>query len=69
MLFLVPESEGLMPPVKEHSNIESDHVSISVQIIKPDGAKAWPFLVFLHHALGSIGQWKDFPERLAAKTG
>ena len=24
-----------------------------------------PFLLLLHEALGSIGQWKDFPERLS----
>jgi pimeloyl-ACP methyl ester carboxylesterase len=32
----------------------------------PAGA---PTLVFLHEALGSIGQWKDFPEALVAATG
>lgn len=28
-----------------------------------------PPLVFLHEGLGSIGQWRDFPDRLAAATG
>lgn len=28
-----------------------------------------PTLVFLHEGLGSIGQWRDFPERIAAATG
>jgi len=28
-----------------------------------------PVLVFLHEALGSIGQWKSFPEELAGRTG
>ncbi len=28
-----------------------------------------PTLVFLHEALGSIGQWKGFPEDLAAASG
>ncbi|HVJ52151.1 MAG TPA: alpha/beta hydrolase [Aliidongia sp.] len=32
----------------------------------PPGA---PTLVFLHEALGSLEQWRDFPERLAAATG
>jgi pimeloyl-ACP methyl ester carboxylesterase len=32
----------------------------------PPGA---PTLVFLHEALGSLAQWRDFPERLAAATG
>ena len=26
-------------------------------------------LVLLHDSLGSVGTWKDFPERLAAATG
>ena len=28
-----------------------------------------PALVFLHEGLGSIGQWRDFPARIAAATG
>ncbi len=31
-----------------------------------DGA---PTLVFLHEGLGSIGQWRDFPQRVARATG
>jgi pimeloyl-ACP methyl ester carboxylesterase len=30
---------------------------------------ARPALVFLHEGLGSIGQWRDFPEKLCAATG
>ena len=30
---------------------------------------AGPVLVFLHEGLGSIGMWRDFPERVAAATG
>ena len=26
----------------------------------------WPWLVFLHEGLGSIAQWRDFPQRLCA---
>ena len=26
-------------------------------------------IVFLHHGLGSVGQWRDYPERLAEATG
>ncbi len=26
-------------------------------------------IVFLHHGLGSAGQWRDFPDRLAQQTG
>ncbi len=32
-------------------------------------APAAPTLVFLHEGLGSIGLWRDFPERVAAATG
>jgi pimeloyl-ACP methyl ester carboxylesterase len=28
-----------------------------------------PALVFLHEGLGSIGQWRDFPEKICAATG
>jgi pimeloyl-ACP methyl ester carboxylesterase len=28
-----------------------------------------PVLVFLHEGLGSIRQWRDFPEKVAAATG
>ena len=28
-----------------------------------------PALIFLHEGLGSIGQWRDFPRRLARATG
>lgn len=30
---------------------------------------AMPVLVFLHEGLGSVGLWKDFPDRVAAATG
>jgi len=33
------------------------------------GAAADPTLVFLHEGLGSIGQWRDFPDRIARETG
>jgi pimeloyl-ACP methyl ester carboxylesterase len=33
------------------------------------GTGTTPTLVFLHEALGSIRQWRDFPHRLAAATG
>ncbi len=33
------------------------------------GEKDAPVLVFLHHGLGSIGQWRDFPRELAQATG
>ncbi len=31
-----------------------------------DGPRNKPVLVFLHHGIGSVGQWRDFPAQLAA---
>lgn len=52
-----------------------DH-QIRARWLVPDGGAVGavsgqdtPVLVFLHEALGSIGQWKDFPDRLCAATG
>jgi pimeloyl-ACP methyl ester carboxylesterase len=33
------------------------------------GGEGKPVLVFLHEGLGSIGQWRDFPTRVAQATG
>jgi pimeloyl-ACP methyl ester carboxylesterase len=41
--------------------------SISYERIDGDAAKA--VLVFLHEGLGSIRQWRDFPQQLAQATG
>jgi pimeloyl-ACP methyl ester carboxylesterase len=41
---------------------------INYQIIHPDWLESCrPLLIFLHEGLGSIGQWKDFPEKLSAQ--
>lgn len=34
-----------------------------------DGEPDRPWLIFLHHGLGSVGQWQDFPLRLCQRTG
>jgi pimeloyl-ACP methyl ester carboxylesterase len=34
-----------------------------------DQTRGSPGLIFLHEGLGSIGQWRDFPARVAAATG
>lgn len=31
--------------------------------------KNQPTIVFLHEGLGSVAQWRDFPKRVAEKTG
>jgi pimeloyl-ACP methyl ester carboxylesterase len=33
------------------------------------GRKAWATLVLLHEGLGSVALWKDFPAKLAERTG
>ena len=33
------------------------------------GGAGRPALVFLHEGLGSIGQWRDFPGKVAQATG
>src|SRR5687767_15436919 len=34
-----------------------------------EGQNGEPALVFLHEGLGSIRQWRDFPEKVSAATG
>ncbi len=46
--------------------LESDY-SLHYELIA--GPPARPCLVFLHEGLGSVGQWRDFPQRLCAATG
>ena len=42
--------------------------SINYEWVGP-GTSGKPTLVFLHEGLGSIRQWRDFPERVALATG
>ena len=43
-------------------------VRIEVQWIGSERTKV-PLVVFLHEGLGSVAQWKDFPQRLCAAAG
>ncbi|MGO1119365.1 alpha/beta fold hydrolase [Rhodovibrionaceae bacterium A322] len=44
--------------------------NLLLQWLCPEGkAVCGPTLVFLHEGMGSIRQWKDYPERLVAATG
>jgi pimeloyl-ACP methyl ester carboxylesterase len=54
--------------IKKNATISINQRSFSVQTIQPAAGRKFPSLVFLHHALGSIAQWKDFPEELAKMT-
>jgi pimeloyl-ACP methyl ester carboxylesterase len=48
--------------------IEIDGRRLEIHWIAPTQAGK-PTLVLLHEGLGSVALWKDFPERLAARTG
>ena len=41
--------------------------ALEYQRIEADASR--PVLVFLHEGLGSIGQWRDFPQQVVAATG
>lgn len=58
-----------MPFIKKTARITVNKTVIAVQTLEAEGGWEGPFLVFLHHALGSIAQWKDFPKDLAERTG
>lgn len=47
--------------------IRLNNYSIQVQFI--GAISSAPVLIFLHEALGSIAQWKSFPQELCAATG
>lgn len=42
---------------------------LAARWLRPANGLSEPVFVFLHEALGSIGQWKAFPERLAEACG
>jgi len=74
------EQEGLR---KEAVFFPADGRWLAGEIIRPGGSgdnsrageneanhdERRPWLVFLHEGLGSIGQWRDFPAQIAARTG
>lgn len=41
----------------------------SLEFRRIEGAIREPAIVFLHEGLGSIALWKDFPDRVCARTG
>lgn len=46
-----------------------DEIAINYDWIDPDTQRSETLLVFLHEALGSIGQWKNFPKLLCESLG
>ncbi|KAA0250930.1 alpha/beta hydrolase [Acidobacteria bacterium ACD] len=54
------------PVARETFHVEACGARLRAQWIRPPGAAPSPALVFLHEALGSIPQWRDFPSALCA---
>lgn len=48
-------------------HLETAQHRLYIQQVKVKGAAASPTLVFLHDALGSVAQWRGFPEKLAGR--
>ncbi|WP_299444214.1 alpha/beta hydrolase [uncultured Rhodospira sp.] len=55
----------------EDLTVSVDGVRLPARWVRPsaDTDSETPVLVFLHEGLGSIAQWKDFPEALCRATG
>jgi len=51
-----------------HAMVELRDGSVEVVRVSPPSARG-PTLIFLHEGLGSAGLWRDFPQRLVARTG
>ena len=50
-------------------SIQVDGVTLECRWAGPSNDGGQPVLVFLHEGLGSVGQWKDFPDLIAKRTG
>ncbi len=62
----------LKPAPTMPASSSSEFISIrgrSLEYRRIAAAGDSPTLVFLHEGLGSIGQWRDFPSRIAKATG
>ncbi len=49
------------------TGIEVGGIELEVRVIPGDAQRPW--LVFLHEGLGSVSLWRDFPDKLARRTG
>ena len=47
--------------------VDIDGVKLETVVLPGDATKPW--LVFLHEGLGCVSRWRDFPEKLARRTG
>ncbi len=65
-------TENIDSVEKRQSFVDIGTSRLSVEFISPPAVDDSPpdtSLIFLHEGLGSIGQWRDFPERLCMMTG
>lgn len=53
----------------ENGSWGTEEATLHFQYFRHDNTEDRPVLVFLHDALGSIAQWRDFPHLLAQRTG
>ena len=59
-----------MSTTRDRFDIYAAKNRLSAEFIRPRVKRDnRPVLVFLHEGLGSIGQWRDFPEIICASTG
>ena len=49
--------------------LDVDGVRLEYRRLRSPGPESAPTLVFLHEGLGSASLWRDFPEKLAERTG
>ena len=55
-----------------HDDQMTDHLTVDgnrLEVKHWPGDAAKPTIVYLHHGLGCVGTWKDFPDQLCAATG
>lgn len=53
----------------ENGSWGTEEATLHFQYLRHDRSEERPVLIFLHDALGSIAQWRDFPHLLARRTG
>lgn len=57
------------PPAPRRLDLSVDGRAVDACLWDPAAPASGPTLVLLHEGLGSVAMWRDFPARLAARTG
>ncbi|GAN75870.1 hydrolase alpha/beta [Acidisphaera rubrifaciens HS-AP3] len=63
------DAPAAQPPTARRLDLSIDGRSVEACVWEPAGAPSGPTIVLLHEGLGSVAMWRDFPARLAARTG